>query len=386
MLKKTCLLLGVVLLTVSGMIGLARRGTSSLALITFYNNAYNLYTIWPDGSHASPVNETGLQNRHVTYLPMQFDMLGPRVNQILQVMTNFHCVHERPLVSSTDQMLLFRAVQCSHDDLNGLYLMRSDGSQLQKLSAATEPIAAWSADGQWMVFRDGDSLYRIRANGSDLRQIADHLPIETPVWSPDGTWIAFHLCDDSRCGIPARIKPDGTQLEILSEVTLGHSSPPLWSPDGRWLVFMTLDGLYVIDLTRPSPAPERVSLPEAFPRPVASSLVWSGDWLYFLAGGAGNTVIYRLRPDETDPQPLTPDGYTPGVFRISPDGRWLVFIEKPSGSLYRMRPDGGDLQKIFHTERGIYYPLWSPVIEIPFRVLPLMGIGLLLIGLGRVRW
>lgn len=373
MVKKIGFLFGGLLVLLSAILGLARRGTSSLALITFYNNAYDLYTLWPDGSHLNPVHDTAawLHDHRVRFAPMQIDMQGVRVNQILQQMTTFHCVHERPIVAPDDKTLVFRAVQCNPQTLEGLYLMRSDGSQFLKLTDSIEPTAVWSPDGEWVVYRDGNNFYRIRADGSHKTLIAENLPIDSPVWSPDGQWITFHFCNESGCGSPARMKPDGSQLKILSDTPLGRSSPPLWSPDSTQMVLLAEKGLYLFDFQT---APQLIL--ENFPRPV--SLVWSGEWIYFVAGRDAH--LYRLRPDQTPPQQLTPEGYSPGVFRMSPDGRWLLFVEKPSNRLYRMRPDGSDLQLIFRTERGIYYPLWSPVIIIPFHALPMVILGGLLIA------
>ncbi|MBZ0310094.1 MAG: DUF5050 domain-containing protein, partial [Anaerolineae bacterium] len=331
--------------------------------------AYNLYSLWPDGSHLTPVYDTAawLDDPRVHFAPMQIDMQGVRVNQILQQMTTFHCVHERPIVAPDDKTLVFRAVQCNPQALEGLYLMRSDGSQFLKLTDSIEPTAVWSPDGQWAVYRDGNRFYRIRADGSDQTLIAENLPVVSPVWSPDAQWIAFYLCDESGCGMPARIKPDGSQLEILSGTLRGQ--PPLWSPDGQQVIFPAEKGLYLFDFQT---TPQLIS--QEFPRP--GSLLWAGDWVYFITGR--NARLYRLHPGEAQPHMLT--DYSPAVFRMSPDGQWLLFVEKSANRLYRMRPDGSDLQPVFRTERGIYYPLWSPVITLSFHVLPMVVLGVLLIA------
>ncbi len=82
-------------------------------------------------------------------------------------------------------------------------------------------------------------------SGADRRIVFDDLARNAvaPVWSPDGTRIAFGLgrynlgTRDGALSHVAVINADGTGLRQLTEATPGNHGFPSWSPDGRQIVF-----------------------------------------------------------------------------------------------------------------------------------------------------
>lgn len=140
-------------------------------------------------------------------------------------------------------------------------------------------------DGQELVFRgvqDGKvDLYVIRPDGTGLRPLGVELhPYDRsnvqeillrPVWSPDGTRVAFHTSDlvdgDQRWQSHVFDVSTGSDTVISSSDLLAqHDTEPMWSPDGTrlvtqrfvygsadWMAVTTADGRSSIDAEDRSP-------------------------------------------------------------------------------------------------------------------------------------
>jgi Tol biopolymer transport system component len=94
---------------------------------------------------------------------------------------------------------------------------------------------AWSPDGQHLVFAADGGYYGtwlgiIAPDGSGLRRVAAHCGGTNPVWSPDGTTIAF----EDFYGINIS-NADGSHRTRVPNTWYGHE--PTWSSDGHRLLF-----------------------------------------------------------------------------------------------------------------------------------------------------
>jgi Tol biopolymer transport system component len=109
--------------------------------------------------------------------------------------------------------------------------------------------AGWSPDGRELVFERIDTstnperaaIFTIGVDGKRLRQVTPwSLDANDPVWSPDGTLIAFNAsAEPSPTQNIYTIHPDGTALTKLTayEEEGQATFHPSWSPDGTQILF-----------------------------------------------------------------------------------------------------------------------------------------------------
>ncbi len=144
----------------------------------------------------------------------------------------------------------------------------------------------------------------------------------SPVWSPDGTRIAFGSLRNGRWGI--YVKPaDGTAAEELVMESETPKGPTSWSPDGQQIVYTENAGgggdVWVVPVTGDKKPIPLVRTPafEGFAQVSAD-----GKWLAYSSNETGRVEVY-VRP--------FPDG--PGKWQVSTEG----------GTFPRWRRDGREL-------------------------------------------
>src|SRR5262249_5655172 len=246
-----------------------------------------------------------------------------------------------------------------------IWVMNSDGSAATPLTRITALFAdstnpAWSPDGTKRAIvsaralevsdaantNSTSNLCMIKTDGSGAtaltRLTANNGNSALPVWSPDGTRIAFgsaRALDGSDSANPAAnvwvINADGSGATALTKLTAGGvaSTIPAWSPDGTKLVFVAtraLDGsdagiadlalsVWMMKLDGSSPAPLTrltaaglLSLGAGFVDPVWAP---NGAKVAFDSARAldgsdaantnGTTNVWVMNPDGSGATPLT---------------------------------------------------------------------------------
>ena len=133
-----------------------------------------------------------------------------------------------------------------------IYVMNADGSGVIRLTdlpnADERPV--WSPDGTRIAFWNGRSstvpggIYLMNADGSGQTRLVDGV---TPDWSPDGRALTYYAGASGRTGVPNdpaeifRINADGSGMTRLT--TSGASAGlPVWSPDGTRIAFQMFSG------------------------------------------------------------------------------------------------------------------------------------------------
>ena len=240
--------------------------------------------------------------------------------------------------------------------------------------------AAWTPDGNKIIFTKGREIWIAAADGSQMRKLWTAPNPSPPTWmlrvSPDGKRMRFDGCEQSGCAL-WEANTDGSDAHRLLPDWQEHSSqiPGAWSPDGRYYVFAVLPGVkerwvqgrWLVEehwllperrgwFTHRRPAP--VLLLARGPVVFDSPGTFSPDGRTLFVRGAENLaelVRYEAATHQTAPYL---SGISATELAFSPDGQWVTYISVPDSSLWRSRMDGSGRVQL--TSPGASIARWSP--------------------------
>jgi Tol biopolymer transport system component len=131
-----------------------------------------------------------------------------------------------------------------------IYVMDVDGSNVVRLTddPAGEFMPRWSPDGGLIAFvREGElragtyeAIYTMRPDGTNVRKISsgDGGSDFWPSWSPDGTRVVFAAIRNEDWGIWSVGADGSNEHMILGGTGAGYVDNPVWSPDGSLIAFV----------------------------------------------------------------------------------------------------------------------------------------------------
>ena len=161
-----------------------------------------------------------------------------------------------------------------------------------------------------------------------------------PTFSPDGSQIAFRWNGEKAGKFNIYVKLIGSEPPLRLTNNPADEYSPVWSPDGRWIAFCRdlSEGKYAIVLTSPIPGPERIlteSYRDARDELSDRLLSWSPDsrWLAMTMKGSEKPqelptiFLFSLEAGEKRKITSRPVGNWVGDScpAFSPDGRKLAF-------------------------------------------------------------
>src|SRR5262249_34848614 len=153
-------------------------------------------------------------------------------------------------------------------------VIRNNNDHVLSFDGTTLAISASSAGS-------GSAIYTLPASGGTPKRITPLTPSYMHGWSPDGKTLVYTAQRDNEFDIYA-IAADGIGVERRLTPAKGLDEGPEYSPDGKWI--------------------------------------------YFNSVRSGSMQIWRMKPDGSEPEQITNDGWNNWFPHVSPDGQSIAFI------------------------------------------------------------
>ncbi len=226
--------------------------------------------------------------------------------------------------------------------------------------------AAWSPDGKMLVYCHGRDLFLANGDGTRSKQLASLAGfLLSARFSPAGDTIRFDVEDiERRARTLWEVSIDGTNLHPLLPGWHSHGDETgSWTRDGKYFLFAAKGQIWEL--------PERTGFlrrGELKPVRLTSSLlnlstpIQSKDGKkLFVVGRTQRGKLVRYEAKSGSFQLWEPGASLSAEYvAFSPDRNWIAYVKFPEGVLYRSKPDGSEPLALSDPERYAIMPRWSP--------------------------
>jgi Tol biopolymer transport system component len=239
------------------------------------------------------------------------------------------------------------------------------GESPRRLGDITAQAAAWSPDGQMIVYADGSALFLANTNGGESHKLVS-LPalVFEPAWSPDGATIRFRVGGDFYAqGSLWEISVNGKNLHPLLP---GWHNPASeccgkWTADGKYFVFYSQGNIWGVAgkeswFGKASSQPfQLTSGPMQYFAPLPSKDAKK----LFVVGALARGELTRYDVKSGAFVPFL-SGISADSVSFSKDGQWVAYVTFPEGMLWKSKADGSQRMQLSYPPLTAVLPSWSP--------------------------
>jgi len=276
----------------------------------------------------------------------------------------------------------------------------TDSSQWVQLTKFPDAVSqpALSPDGRMVAFVRGESTFygagqiyvKILPDGSPMRLTDDNLDKMSPVFSPDGTHIAYTTVDpdfqwdtwtipvlggkpqlmlknasglvwtgprqimfsEIRMGVHMAVVTSGENRVGQRDIYVPADEPEMahrsyLSHDGKWVLLVEMDNDHLWEPCRLVPADGSSSGQKVGPLGGGCTFAaWSpdGNWMYFTSNAVSANHIWRQRFPDGKPEQITAGPTEEEGIAMAPDGRSFVTAVSLLGASLWLHDASGDRQ------------------------------------------
>jgi Tol biopolymer transport system component len=285
------------------------------------------------------------------------------------------------LAVSPDGATLLVADEVGTASNGPLWVVPVLGGSPRRLREAVGQDAAWSPDGQMIVYANGPDLFLAKSDGAEPHKLVSAPDLAfLPAWSPDGTVVRFSLLSTATGQWSLwQVSVNGTGLHPLFPAR--HTPPNeccgKWTPDGKYFVFQRYHlgsiagfGIFagaskgniwalaekgnLFGKANAQPV-QLTSGPMTFSFPLPSK---DGKKL-FVVGGLASGELARYDAKSAEFVPFLSGISAEGV-SFSKDGQWVAYVSYPEGTLWTSKLNGSQRLQLSYPPLYAMNPRWSP--------------------------
>ncbi len=247
-----------------------------------------------------------------------------------------------------------------------LQVADTDGYNPQTLLTSKEPIMSpvWSPDGSkvaYVSFETGlSAIYTHDIHTGDRVKMAAFKGINSaPAWSPDGKALAMTLSKDGNADIYIMSIKDKSLRRMTKHWAI--DTEPAWMPDNMSLIFTSSRSgkpqLYELSLN-PGARPKRLTFEGKYN--ANASVAYDGKTVAFVHGKGSSYKIAVLYIDTGLMQVLT-DGPLDESPDFAPNGSMIIFASQDKGKavLAAVSTDGRNKQRLALSDGEVREPSWA---------------------------